>query len=122
MDFEVINEIFRIGANYIAAAGAIPIALFIIYYGTKAIPGHRWKRQLTNRWKKTGIGRTLMYQKAAMLGLLVMVVVNLFTNEYFFQDQIRFIVYTILFTLFWRMFFQLRKQQKIQDNEDEPYL
>lgn len=110
------SDILPIISNYIALSAIIPISLFIYFYGTVPVPGKRFRRKwTTRRWASTSIGRTLMAQKIAWGGYLLFVAASLFFGEFLFREELRFLIYTALVTLFWVVFAILRKLQKSTD-------
>lgn len=102
------DRVLDVIAILIGAFAIMPVALFIYYYGSQAIPGKKWKRRYSNAWKATSIGRTLMYQKIAWFFFLLFAILNLFFQAYAGKSEIRIVIYTALFILFWRMFYNLR--------------
>lgn len=109
-------------ANLIAVTAVIPLSAFIFYYATELVPGRKYLRRYSSRWKTTQIGRILMYQKVSFLLFLLFVLVGIFTEPYPAESYIRLFVYGVLVVLFWRVFFVLRKVQKTPPAPTQPVM
>jgi len=107
-----IDNLFTIAANIVAATALIPLLLFVYYYGTRPIPGHKYRRRYSTMWRLTAIGRTLMYQKIAWVGFIVFILIQIFAGQYFGREELRLVIYGALVFFFWRLFYTLRITQK----------
>lgn len=111
--------------NLVALSALLPLGLFVFYYATKRVPGKRVRRY-SRLWRQTDIGKTLMYQKLAWIVFLLFVAVSLFWEDFPAREYVRGIIYVALVSLFWRVFYVLRRLQKDpgreQDNSKTPLI
>jgi hypothetical protein len=101
----------------VVLSGALPLAAFIYFYSTEPHGPRWWQRHYSTLWRSTPIGVTLMYQKIAMLTLILLVAASMFLGDYPGRDFIRVIVYVAVVSLFWRVLFTLRRIQKQSEKE-----
>lgn len=107
----------------VVLSAAVPLSAFIYFYGTEPAAGkhagrlHWYQRRYSNLWRSTPIGKVLMYQKIAMLSLILLVAASMFFGEYPGRHIIRVIVYGATIFLFWRVLFTLRRIQKKYEKE-----
>lgn len=106
-------------ASAIAVSAIIPLSLFVYYYGSKPVPGHKHRRRYSSIWRLTDIGRTMMYQKVAWIVFLIFIAVQIYVPRYPGKEEIRMAIYICLVFLFWRMFYTLRKTQKSSASQSD---
>lgn len=92
-------EAFNDVANILIFVAWPAVALFIAYYAAKS------------PWRKTLIGKSMMYKSIAMLMLLSLSLLGNWFSGYPGEPLVRATVYFILAIVQWRLFFSLRYAQ-----------
>jgi hypothetical protein len=105
-------DVVTLIGNAVLLSALVPIGLFIFYYGSEPVPGSRWRRRYSKRWKSTSIGRVLMTQKIVWFLFLIFVAVQAFFPEYAGREIVRLILFIGLVSQFWLVFGTLRQIQR----------
>lgn len=105
-------DLIELGTRIVVLSAALPLTAFIYFYATEPHGPRWWQRHYSNLWRSTPIGTTLMYQKIAMLLLILLVAASMFLGDYPGREFIRAAVYVAIVSLFWRVLFTLRRIQK----------
>lgn len=90
----------------ILVAAAIPLAHFIYRYARYS------------PWRSTAIGRTLMYQKIAMLSFVLLSLMARVFPHYFGRTALSLIVFSALVLLFWKTDIELIQTQHQYERYD----
>lgn len=96
----------------ILVAALTALGSFIFFYGTRPVPGTRWRRRFSTRWTVTPIGWVLMSQKLALFAILSFILMSRFVGDFPGRDVIALVLYGLLVGLFWAVFGVLRSIQK----------
>jgi len=81
--------------------GVIPLVLFIVRYF------------FFSPWRAEPEGRTMMYQKIALLAVLLLALAaRALGPEYWGREVITILVYTVIVYFFWRTLFELLSVQR----------
>lgn len=105
-------DLIELATRVVVLSAAVPLIVFIYFYGTEPHGKRWWQRHYSNLWRSTPIGITLMYQKIAMLSLILLAAASMILGDYLGREFIRVIVYGAVVSLFWRVLFTLRRIQK----------
>jgi len=97
INFDTVSDWVFIG---LLLVGITPLLHFIYRY-------HRY-----SPWRSTPIGRTLMYQKLAMAGILLLALFARLFGDYTLRPYLTLIVYGALVFFFWRTDVQLLHTQR----------
>lgn len=84
---------------------------FIYFYGTRPVPGTRFRRRFSTLWTTTPIGWVLMSQKLALLSVFSFILLTRFVGDFPGRDVIALVLYGAMVGLFWAVFIVLRITQ-----------
>lgn len=102
MDPQSVIDMLNNVADWILLTALPGIGLFVIFYAKKS------------PWKKMFVGRTMMYLAVALGTLFLVNTASIYLGpDYPFRSVIRVLAYSTLSVTVWRLFFTLRKVQKM---------
>lgn len=97
---------------FILAAALIALGTFVFFYGTRPVPGTKWRRTLSDRWTSTPIGIVLMSQYIAWLAVVTFILITRITGDFPGRQVIALSLYAGVAALFVAAVVVLRRIQR----------
>lgn len=97
---------------FILAAALVALSTFVFFYGTRPVPGTKYRRTWSTRWMSTPIGVVLMCQNIAWLVVVTFILTTRLTGDFPGRQVIALGLYLCLVGLFAAAAFVLRKIQR----------
>lgn len=98
------------------AAGIIPLALTIFYYGTDPVPGTHWRRP-SRRFMANPFGIVFLLQKFAMLAIFTFIFSVRLIGDYPGREWVALALYGVLEVMFWAVFIVVRRIQIVAERK-----
>lgn len=97
---------------FILGGALLALGTFVFFYGTRPVPGTKYRRTWSNRWASTPIGVVLMSQNVAWLAVVTFILITRLTGDFPGRQVIALGLYLCLVGLFGAATFVLRRIQR----------